>query len=49
MHGQQNIKLCNSKQAKQTHQYKKIKTNLCENNAAILDNKTRSMKQLTLS
>jgi hypothetical protein len=39
-HGQQNKKFCSAKQAKQARQYKKIKTKLNENNAAIWYNKT---------
>jgi archaellum component FlaF (FlaF/FlaG flagellin family) len=37
---QQNIKFCNAKQAKQTHQYNNIKTKLYKNNAAIWYNKS---------
>ena len=47
MHGQQTIKFCNAKQAKQTHQYKNIKTKLYKNKAAIWYNKTCRMKQQT--
>jgi len=46
MHGQQNITICDAKQAKQTHQYKNIKTKLYKNNAAIWYNKTCRIKQL---
>jgi hypothetical protein len=38
MHGQQNVKFGNAKQAKQTHQYKNTKTKLHKTNAAILYN-----------
>jgi hypothetical protein len=49
MHGQQNIKFCNAKQATQVYRYKNIKTKLYKNNAAIWYNKTRRLKQLTPS
>jgi len=41
------IKFGNAKQAKQTHQYKNIKTKLYKTNAAIWYNKTCRLKQLT--
>jgi predicted acetyltransferase len=41
MHGQQTIKICNAKQARQIYQNKKINTTLYKNNAAIWYNKTR--------
>jgi hypothetical protein len=47
MHGQQNIKFCTAKQAKQIYKYKNIKTKLYKNNAAIWYNKTCRMKQVT--
>ena len=47
MHGQRNIKFCNAKQAKQTYQYKNIKTKLYKNIAAIWYNEACRMKQLT--
>ena len=47
MHSQQNINFCTEKQAKQTHQYKNIKTKLYKNNVAFWYNKTCRMKQLT--
>jgi len=40
MHDQPTIKICNPKQARQIYQYKKIKTTLYKNNAAIWYNKT---------
>ena len=49
MHGQPTIKICNAKQARQIYQYKKIKTTLYKNNAAIWYNKTCRIKQLTPS
>ena len=39
MHGQQNIKICNAKQAKHLYRYKNIKTKLYKCNAAIWYNK----------
>ena len=45
MHGQQNIKTCDAKQAKQVYQYKN-KIKLYKNNAAIWYNKTCRIKQL---
>ena len=39
MHGQQNVKFCDAKQAAQTYKYKNIKTKLYKNNAAIWYNK----------
>jgi hypothetical protein len=47
MHGQQNIKICTAKQAKEVYLYKTIKTKLYKNNAAIWFNKTWRIKQLT--
>jgi hypothetical protein len=47
MHGQQNIKFCIAKQAKQTYKYKNIKIKLYKNNAAIWYNKICRMKQIT--
>ena len=44
-HGQPAVKICNAKQARQIYQYKKIKTTLYKNNAAIWCNKTRRIKQ----
>ena len=35
MHGQQNVKICDAKQAKQVHQYKSTKIKLYKSNAAI--------------
>ena len=35
MYGQQNIKICDAKQAKQVYQYKNIKIKLYKNNAAV--------------
>jgi hypothetical protein len=46
-HGQQNIKFCTAKQAKEIYKYKNIKTKLYKNNAAIWYNKTCRMKQVT--
>ena len=46
MHGQQNVKICDAKQAKQVHQYKNTKKNLYKSNAAIWCNKTSIIKQL---
>ena len=40
MYGQQNMKICNAKQAKYVFQYKNTKINLYKNNAAIWYNKT---------
>ena len=40
MHGQQNVKFCDAKEATQTYKYKNIKTKLYKNNAAIWYNKT---------
>jgi len=45
MHGQQNIKICDAKQAKQVHQYKTTKIKLYKSNAAIWYNKTCRIKQ----
>jgi hypothetical protein len=39
MHGQQNIKICDAKQAKQVYQYKNTKIKLYKSNAAIWYNK----------
>jgi len=47
MHGKQIINICNAKQARQIYRYKKIKTKLYKNNAAILYSKTCRIKQLT--
>jgi len=47
MHGQQNVKFCNAKQATQTYNYKNIKTKFYKNNAAIWYNKTCRLKQIT--
>ena len=46
MRGQQNIKICDAKQAKQVHQYKNTKKKLYKTNAAIRYNKTCRIKQL---
>ena len=46
MHGQQNIKFCDAKQAKHVHQYKNTKIKLYKSNAAIWYNKTCRIKQL---
>ena len=46
MHGQENIKLCDAKQAKQVYQYKNTKLKLYKNNAAIWFNKTCKAKHL---
>jgi len=40
MHDQQNIKICDVKQAKQVHHYKNAKIKLYKSNAAIWYNKT---------
>ena len=45
MHGQQNVKFCNAKQATQTYKYKNIKTKFYKNNAAIWYNKTCRLKK----
>ena len=47
MHGQQHVKICTAKQAKDIHRYKTTKIKLCRTNAAIWFNKTRRVKQLT--
>ena len=47
MDGQQNIKICDAKQAKQVHQYKNTKTKLCKSNAAIWYNKTSRLYKNT--
>ena len=47
MHGQQHIKICTAKQAKDIHRYKTTKINLYRINAAIWFNKTCKVKQLT--
>ena len=47
MHGQQNVKFCNAKQAAQIYKYKNIKTKLYKKNVAIWYNKTRRLKQIT--
>ena len=47
MHGQQYIKICTAKQAKEIYHYKTIKTKLYKSNAAIWFNKTCRIKQLT--
>ena len=39
MHGQQNIKICHAKQAKQVQQYKNTKIKLYKSNAVIWYNK----------
>ena len=46
MDGQQNIKICDAKQAKQVHQYKNTKIKFYKSNAAIWYNKTCRIKQL---
>jgi len=46
MHGQQYIKICTAKKAKEIYRYKTIKTKLYKKNAAIWFNKTCSIKQL---
>jgi len=46
MRSQQNIKICDAKQAKQVYQYKNTKIKLYKNNAAIWYNKTCRIKQL---
>ena len=40
MYGQQNIKICDAKQAKQVYQYKNIKIKLYKNNTAFWYNKS---------
>ena len=47
MHGQQNIKFGNAKQAKQTRHYNNIETKLNKTNAAIWYNKRCGLKKLT--
>ena len=47
MHGQQHIKICIAKPAKEIHRYKTIKTKLYKNNAAIWFNRPCRIKQLT--
>ena len=47
MHGQQHIKICIAKQAKELHRYKTTKSKLYKINAAIWFNKTRRAKQHT--
>jgi hypothetical protein len=49
MHGQQNVKICVAKQAKQVYLYKTIKMKFYKNNAAIWFNKTCRIKQLVLT
>ena len=49
MRGQQNIKICNAKQAKEVYQYKNFEIKLYKNNAAIWYNKTCRIKQPTLT
>jgi len=46
MHGQQNLKICDAKQAKQVHQYKNTEIKLYKSNAAIWYSKTCRIKQL---
>jgi len=46
MHGQQNVKICDVKQARQEYQYKNTKIKLYKSNAAILYTKTCRIKQL---
>ena len=46
MHGQQNIEICDAKQARQLYQYKNTKIKLCKSNASFWYNKTRRIKQL---
>jgi len=46
MHGQQNVNICDAKQAKQVHQYKNTKTKLYKSNAAIWYDKNCRIKQL---
>jgi len=45
MHGQQNVKICDAKQAKQVHQYTNTKIKLYKSNASIRYNKTFRIKQ----
>jgi hypothetical protein len=47
LYGQQNIKFCIAKQAKQTYKHKNIKIKLYKNSAAIWYNKICRMKQIT--
>jgi len=46
MHGQQNIKICDAKQAKQINRYKNTKIKLYKSNAAIWYSKSCRVKQL---
>jgi hypothetical protein len=46
MHDQQNIKYGKAKQAKQTHQYKNIKTKLYKTNAAVWYNLRNEINML---
>ena len=46
MHGQQNVNICDAKQAKEVNQYKNTKIKLYKSNAAIWYNKTCMIKQL---
>ena len=47
MHGQQHIKICTAKQAKDIHRYKTTKIKLYRINAALWFNKKCRVKQLT--
>ena len=47
MHGQQHIKICTAKQAKDIHRYKTTKIKLYRINAAVWFNKTCRLKQPT--
>ena len=46
MYGQQNVKICDTKQANQVHQSKNTKIKLYKSNADIWYNKTCRIKQL---
>ena len=46
MHDQQNVEICDAKQAKQVHQYKNTNIKLYKSNGAIWYNKTCRIKQL---
>ena len=47
MHGQQNVKFGDAKQAAQTYKYKNIKMKLYKNNAAVWYNMKCRLKQVT--
>ena len=46
MHGQQNVKICDAKQAEQVHKHKNTKIKLYKSNATIWYNKACRFKQL---